>query len=178
MNGQPPPVSPPPELPDSSAPQGSDRLASEPSHPPFQNPFAAAVLSLLTGLGHVYLGAYERAIVFVLSLVAMFLIGVPFLGLFVYFFAIIDAYRQAQLLNLGQAPETPPSPPLRSGGYGFGLFLVLIGAVLLAHNVFDLDLRWLRDWWPAALVLVGLWLVIGAWLDRRRRSSPSSDIEP
>ncbi len=172
-----PPIHPPPELPPKPSSEPRDRAETGAPHAPLRNPFAAAVLSVFTGLGHVYLGAYERAVMFVLALVTMFLIGVPFLGLFVYFFAIIDAYRQAELLNLSERPPAPPAVRSHARGYGFGLFLIAVGALLLAHNLLDLDLVWLRDWWPAALVAAGLWLTGSVLLERlqARRASVSHD---
>ena len=80
-----------------------------------KSPRLAAVLALVPGLGHLYLGQYKKALVFFvgtglleflgfdLDLTAIgAALGVPLeLGAFgLYLFSIVDAYRSAQ-------PQTP-----------------------------------------------------------------------
>lgn len=38
-----------------------------------------------------------------------------------------------------------------------GLVLVIVGSVLLAHNFNLIQWAWIRQWWPALLIFVGLW---------------------
>lgn len=51
-----------------------------------------------------------------------------------------------------------------------GLILVVIGALLLAHNFDLLQFGWLRQWWPAILIAIGVWSII----DNRRGDTPPS----
>ena len=51
-----------------------------------------------------------------------------------------------------------------------GLILVVIGGLLLAHNFDLLQFGWLRQWWPAILIAIGLWSII----DNKRGDKPSS----
>ena len=37
-----------------------------------------------------------------------------------------------------------------------GIILIIVGALLLANNFDLLSLGWLRQWWPAILIIVGL----------------------
>ena len=49
-----------------------------------------------------------------------------------------------------------------------GIILVVVGALLLANNFDLLSLGWLRQWWPALLILLGLLSIVRP--DRARRS--------
>jgi len=138
-----------------------------------RSPGAALVLSFMPGLGHIYLGLYQRGIVlFAVFASAIFAAdSVEPAGIlipFIWFFGLIDAYRQAKILNLGglEQPRTTGQTSL-----GFGVFLTVLGAVLLINNFFPIDLSWLQDWWPAGIILVGLWLIASAWNERKRREA-------
>ena len=54
-----------------------------------------------------------------------------------------------------------------------GIILVVVGALLLANNFDLLPLGWLRQWWPAILISVGVMSLVRP--DRARRRS--SDVE-
>jgi hypothetical protein len=41
-----------------------------------------------------------------------------------------------------------------------GIILIVVGAVLLANNFGWLAWGWMRDWWPALLIVIGLWSVL------------------
>ena len=41
----------------------------------------------------------------------------------------------------------------------WGVALMVVGAFALSHTLFGFSLAWLNRWWPAALVLVGVYLV-------------------
>ncbi len=58
-----------------------------------------------------------------------------------------------------------------------GIILVIVGALLLANNFDLLSLGWLRQWWPALLIIVGLTSLVRP--DRpRRRSRDDVPIDP
>lgn len=40
-----------------------------------------------------------------------------------------------------------------------GLILILVGSLLLAHNFGLLQWGWLKQWWPALLIVLGLWSI-------------------
>ncbi len=60
-----------------------------------------------------------------------------------------------------------------------GLILVVLGVVLLAHNLVGLDWAWLKAWWPLLLVALGLWSIWDHWRDAASQLPPSvgSDTE-
>ncbi len=46
-----------------------------------------------------------------------------------------------------------------------GLILIALGSLFLANNFGLLEWGWLRQWWPLALIVVGVWSIV----DHRRR---------
>lgn len=134
----------------------------------------ATLLSLMPGLGQVYLGYVQQG--FINALVVASLIALlasdagaltPLLALFMAFFwlyNIVDANRRALLLNqrvLGLAPGELPedvSPALQGSVFG-GLALIVGGVLALAHVRFGLSMAWVERWWPMALIGLGVYLV-------------------
>lgn len=158
------PVAPPPPPP--YAPQA----AASPT--PFKKPVVAGLLSALPGVGHLYLGLYQRAAIFftIFALLITFTERTghrhnPF-GIFIafwFFFVLIDAVRQAHAINATGAPSsnlvTGEKPLKIQGSLAFGVFLILVGAFFLIDRLVTIDLTWLFDWWPAAVILFGVWQV-------------------
>jgi hypothetical protein len=163
--------------------------AAEPAPPPpvtasppavgRKNPRLAALLSLFPGMGNIYNGLYMRGVTFFLVIVS--LIGIAdeghdlfgFAVAFFWIFNVIDAYRQATLINYGYAQDLglvdlPPHPRASQGGVAAGTLLALIGIVALLEQYFDIRLDWLFDLWPFALVLLGGWMIWASLRDRRR----------
>ena len=144
-----------------------------------KSPLVAILLSVLPGLGQVYVGYYPIGITLavtagvLMTLVQrMSMFGIRQFGpllvigvMFTWLFSAVDAGRRASLYNQALAglrpmdlPENQKTPTWR-GSVAGGLALVVIGGVLFAHTMFDVPLEWLTRWWPMALVLVGLWLL-------------------
>lgn len=186
----PAPVPPKPPMPPAPAPQETvppadivvpnDNYDEVPEAPPrdsrLKSPVAAAILSLVPfGLGHLYLGQYTRALAFFVGFwVPILVLEVPLLSVFFYFFAIFDAVRQAQLINLAveEGNELPASA--FHGGIAAGVFLIVLGAVLLLQNWIDFYYvrEFVQEWWPAFLIAIGAWFIFGA---IRERSSAAED---
>jgi hypothetical protein len=146
-----------------------------------KNPFLAALLSAFPGMGNIYNGLYMRGLTFFLIIVS--LIGITTSGrghelfgmavAFFWLFNVIDAYRQATLINYGYAQDLglldmPKVPRAGQGGLVAGVLLALVGiaAVLDRYTVIDYD--WLFQLWPFALVAAGVWLIVASFRDRRR----------
>jgi hypothetical protein len=51
-----------------------------------------------------------------------------------------------------------------------GIILIIVGGVLLANNFGLLEWGWLRQWWPVALIALGLWTVLRPQRGDRRPS--------
>ena len=163
-------------------PAASIPAASIPAAPPlpafpaplpagFKKPAVAGLLSALPGVGHLYLGLYQRAAAFfsIWVLIIAFVErghGSGPLGIFIpfwWFFVLIDAVRQAHAINATGAPEanlvTGEKPIKVQGNLAFGVFLILFGAFFLLDRFVTIDLSFLLDWWPAAVILFGAWQV-------------------
>lgn len=143
----------------------------------------ATILSLMPGLGQIYVGYYRHG--FVNAIVVGSILAVltsdsegpltPLLGLFLAFFwlyNIVDAGRRALLYNEALAgrsgialPEESKMPTFR-GSIAGGLAVVFVGGVLLSNTLFGMSLDWISQWWPAALVIFGLYLIGRSVLDR------------
>lgn len=145
-----------------------------------KNPGLAALLSIFPGMGHIYNGLYMRGITFFLVIAC--LIGIvndgrhPLFGIaiaFFWLFNVIDAYRQATLINYGYAQDLglldmPKVPRAGQGGLVAGVLLSLIGLTAVADRYFEIRLDWIFDLWPFALVVIGIWLIVASFRDRRR----------
>lgn len=145
--------------------------------PRAKSPLLACVLSLMPGLGQVYVGYYQRGFIHALVVagtIAILNTGlpppmVPLFGLFLAFFwmyNVIDAGRRASLYNQvlvgNETIELPADfkAPSVGGSIAGGVVLLIAGFILLLHTLFDLSLAWMEDWWPVAPMLVGAWLLV------------------
>jgi hypothetical protein len=141
-----------------------------------KSPVLALLLSLMPGLGQVYIGYYQQGFTNVLvaaSLIAVLNSGLadgaePLFGVFLAFFwlyNVVDAWRRATFYNnalAGIGPATLPEDFTVTSGRGSlagGVALVLVGAIALSHTLFGMPLDWIEKWWPVALIGVGVWLI-------------------
>jgi hypothetical protein len=154
-----------------------DRSGALIADPRRKHPLLAIVLSLMPGLGQVYVGYYRQGITLVLitgTLLTM--TTAPFglhefaplfvmLTMFTWLYSAVDAGRRASLYNQALAglrpmdlPENQPAPEWHGSLVGGGC-LAAFGFLLFLHTAFDLPMHWVTRWWPLALVFVGAWLV-------------------
>jgi len=186
---QPPPTPPPawPSPPAATPPVAAPPVAyaPPPTAPQAQakNPAAAGFLSVIPGLGHVYLGLYQRAVIFFAVWVAVISIaphGPGAAGLMIpfwWFFVLIDAVRQAKAINATGAPESnllPNEKPMNfSASLTFGVFLVLIGGFFLLERFVSINLSFLWDFWPVLLIAFGAWQIFAFWKARQPKEPKS-----
>ena len=141
---------------------------------PYKSPLLACLLSLMPGLGQVYIGYYQRGFAHV-AIFALLILALnngagdlaPMFGVFMAFFVvynIIDAGRRASLYNQAvdgfdgiDMPSDIRMPT--SGSMGWGVALVVFGILLLLNTRFDVSMAWMEDWWPAAGILLGGYLI-------------------
>jgi hypothetical protein len=147
---------------------------------PPKSPILAVILSLFPGLGQVYNGQPAKALVFFFAWAGS-IYGVaevaelPF-GLlipFVHLFNLVDAGRSASLINARAMGGAPPVEEDLAESPAWGVSLVVLGAVLLLHNLGLLRLYWLRQYWPLLLIVAGVVLLRGSL--RRRGPAESGD---
>ena len=186
-----PPAPPPPPLP----------LATEPamrSAVPIviekKSPGLAGILSgIFPGLGHLYLGLYQRSFKVAAAFVGCiwivstgFMNGhlTPIFGMgiaFIWFFGIIDAVRQAKAINSGYveagglASEKTLTAARResTSSLTWGVILVGIGSLWLLDRYADLDAfrAVVEDWLaPASFILFGVILITTYVIKKRRHN--------
>ena len=154
--------------------------------PRTKSPALAAMLSLMPGLGQVYIGYYPRGFVHIVVIAGIISIlashheapFAPLLGLFMVFFwlyNVIDAARLASLYNQalagGREPVLPEGfqLPGMGGSLVGGGVLIAAGFALLLHTRFGVSLDWVEEWWPIFPMLFGAYLVGKAVSDRAKR---------
>jgi len=189
----PPPATPAPAAAPAAAPP-PPAAVSYPVIADQKSPALAGFLSFFPGLGHLYLGLYPRAF----AVGGAFILGImmtshggpgEFFGpviAFVWFFAVIDAVRQAKAINRGQLAEAgfAGDQQLRRAAVGtgaltWGVILVGLGALLLIDRYFDIDWSFMSEWGgPAAFILLGLVLIVGHVRKRRRENESHEGMPP
>jgi hypothetical protein len=151
-----------------------------------KSPMLATLLSVMPGLGQIYVGYYRHG--FVNALVVGGLCTfmepapstlVPLAAMFLAFFwmyNLVDAGRRALFYNEALAgrsgialPDELGSPAFR-GSIAGGIAIAFVGAVLLSNTRFGMSLEWVGEWWPAGLIILGAYLAGRAILDRTRPS--------
>jgi TM2 domain-containing membrane protein YozV len=151
---------------------GSDAAGAPPSEE--KSAVLAAVLGFLPGVGHLYLGAVRRGAAFAGAfLLLIFSLNTyafrpvfPLLSLgitFLVVYSVVDAARGARAINtarrLGRPAPRFGVPWVDDGSTGDGRLsgwvLIAVGVLLLGVTRFDLNLRWIVEWWPAILIVLG-----------------------
>jgi hypothetical protein len=76
-------------------------------------------------------------------------------------------YNQA-ITGLGpeELPEDIKLPRGRGSLLG-GLVLLIFGAFALANTRFGVSMAWVEDWWPLALILIGVYLMAQNFLNKK-----------
>ena len=159
-----------------------------------KSPGLAGFLSIFPGLGHLYLGLYQRAFAFAGAFCLLIFFNhhgrmAPLSGpatAFVWFFAIIDAVRQAHAINRGYlaAGGIAPQPQIRKAAEGtgaltWGVILVGLGTLWLVDRYVDIDWSFMENWGgPASLILLGLILVISHVRRKRREHENGVGMPP
>jgi TM2 domain-containing membrane protein YozV len=135
-----------------------------------KSPALAGLLSgIIPGSGQVYVGYYVTGFIYILAFAGIISVlssnagrgGEPFFGIFLgffYVFNIVDAARRAKQYNRlyrGEAEEKLPTDSPLIGG----IVLVAIGLILTLEITLDMDLDFLSNIWPLAILVTGLYLL-------------------
>ena len=62
-------------------------------------------------------------------------------------------------------PDDIRMPGLRGSIVG-GVAMIAIGVVILSNTAYDIPLDWLENWWPAGVVIFGVYLVVKGVMER------------
>jgi hypothetical protein len=158
--------------------------------PRHKSPVVAAVLSVLPGVGQLYIGYYVRGFAIAAAFGFAILIAGnslepvgPLLGMtagFIWVFNIIDAGRMAAMYNHAVAgadvmemPEDFKLPRMGGSIVG-GAVLLVFGAIALSNTAFGYRLDWLEDWWPVFPLALGLYLFTRGVMDHMAQREVSA----
>src|SRR5919202_5492637 len=137
---------------------------------------------LLPGLGAAYNGQISKAVVhfaifagfFQMATItdakAFFVLG----ALGMWLFAAVDAYRTAQLMRAGLAPDAEADAIARrlyGNPVAWAVVLVVLGGIFLLHTLFAFVLP-ISKLLPVALVLLGAYMLFDHLRARRGRDLP------
>jgi hypothetical protein len=149
------PLPPPPVSPVTNVPPGAP------------SPGVALALGFIPGVGAIYCGQYLKALIEVIvfgTLVA--LSHGPYGDLFgwlaaaMYFYMVIDSYRTARAMCLGQPVEDFPGlGHVQVKGPVVAVVLIALGGLLLLRTMGILDYNGARFIWPIVLIGFGIFLL-------------------
>ena len=157
------------------------------SDPRRKSGIVTVLLSVFPGLGHAYVGYYQRGFVhfaiygFAISLHASDTIealdALTFLFVpFFWIFTQIDAYRRAMLYNMSlDGFKFAPLPddinePSSGGNLIGGVLLTVAGLMALLNIQFGVTFEWLEDWWPVAPIALGVFLIYGNYKEKGKQA--------
>jgi TM2 domain-containing membrane protein YozV len=144
---------------------------------PVKSPGLAGVLSVIFpfGAGALYNGQYAKALVQLIIFAGLvhsqrYGGGQPFLGLFLAAFIVyqfFDNIQSARAINAAAAGEAPAGTAavslpeaVSSGSIFWGLVLIVLGVLLILANFEIVSYDRLFDFWPVAVIVIGLKLVL------------------
>ena len=130
-----------------------------------RSPAAAFWLSLLPGVGHVYVGQPTKGLVLIVSVASAIYLASEGAGAFVgiiipflWIFSMIDAHRSAVELN--HLVDTGQPLPTQTEVFAFskwwGWALIVVGVVFTVDNYGWFEIDWILDLWPVAIIAMGV----------------------
>jgi Domain of unknown function (DUF5668) len=126
----------------------------------------AVFLSLLPGLGHIYVGQAAKGFLIGLSFVmAIHLAGEiagPFgiLIPFILIYAMVDAHRAAIEVNrIVAAGGIPPKGPDFGLTKWWGYVLIGLGVLFTLDNFDLMEFEWILRLWPLGLIALGIFIL-------------------
>lgn len=171
-----------------AAPQWSNRAVRDPRR---KSAVLAVLLSMMPGLGQVYVGSYRRGFINILVVAALITLLAndmgpltPLAGLglaFFWLYNMIDAGRRANHYNMllqaqagGQFPEDLDFSDFSGSGgtRAGGIVLMVLGFMFLMNTRFRWDFDWLEEWWPLGFMFLGAYLF---WKDHQARKAKQDD---
>jgi len=141
-----------------------------------RSPALAAFLSVFPGFGHLYNGEIGKALAFFCAFATCVFVMAEtdgasiFFGLlipFIIFYNMIEAYRSAERINLQSfSGVSRVDEPAANQLWGWSL--VVMGGMLLAHNVGLFRFQWIAKMWPVLMIAAGFVLLRGSLFGNRQ----------
>jgi hypothetical protein len=146
-------------------------------HIPTDAPKRAAALSLIPGMGAVYNGDYQKAIIQFAVFAALIIMGdeahsIFGFGAFVFLvFTMFDSYRMAEANLRSRVDEKPAKAhPAKDNTVAvWGVLLIVLGMVFLLKNF--IHFYFLNRMWPLAFIALGVYLVVRSVRDREEAAA-------
>jgi|GEM_PF-3061558 len=138
------------------------------------SPGTSAFLGLVPFLGAIYNGTYLRALyqftLFVILVVFCDAADIEWLGVIggivYYIYTIVDAYRTARRIKMGEEIREYPLPKFGQNTLKIqAIILIAIGALLLLENFGVGIIKVIGLLWPILLIAAGAYLL---WLNKKR----------
>jgi len=149
---------------------------------PTDAPKRAAALSLIPGMGAVYNGDYQKAVIHFAVFAALTIMGDSINGVFGFgafvflIFTMFDSYRVAEA-NLRTKLEAKPVKEIPSKDRSvaaWGIFLIGLGVVFLLKNF--INFYFISRLWPLVFVGLGAYFVYRALRDREESAARNSAV--
>jgi len=150
-----------------------------------RSPAAAFWLSLIPGVGHVYLGQTSKGLVLIALTAGCIHLAdrIDVFGIvvaFIWIATMLDAHRSAQEIN--HRIETGREPLPRGQGLSFdrwwGWALIGLG-VLFGLDSFDFfDMDWIWRLWPLGFIGLGVYILRRPLAEPRRNSESDGVVVP
>ena len=141
-----------------------------------RSPAATFWLSLLPGLGHLYLGQLQKGILFAIAAFGLIRLageadGAILLVFIVWLYSMLDAHRSAQEINraIDAGIEPAPTGMALNKYWGWGLIAAGILLTLVSRGTIDVDA--ILEFWPVVLILLGIRIL---WRPAAPAVAPSS----
>jgi len=145
------------------------------------SPGLAFVLGLIPGVGAIYNGQYVKGLIHVVvlgTLISVLESGAadslePLFGLMTalwFFYMAFEAYHTASKRLRGEpVDEFSSLIPMRSptaGSTAAAVSLIVLGSLFLVINARPDWARLILRFWPALLILAGVWMLVARWKER------------
>jgi len=146
-----------------------------PQRPQKSPGFAGALGIFPFGVGALYNGQYTKALLHLVIFAGLIHMqgrggGQPFIGLLLAGFIVyqfFDNIQSAKAINAAAAGEAPAVAGVASlpeaassGSIFWGIILVVLGGLLILANFEVISYDRLFDFWPVAVIIIGLKLVL------------------
>ena len=148
------------------------------------SPGLAFVLGLIPGVGAIYNGQYVKGLIHVVvlgTLISVLESGTaeslqPLFGLLTalwFFYMAFEAYHTANKRLRGERVDefsslVPLSSP-QAGSTAAAVALISLGSLFLVINARPDWARLIFRFWPALLIVAGVWMLIARWKERGER---------
>ncbi len=159
--------------------------------PSSDSPGLAFVLGLIPGVGAIYNGQYVKGLIHVIVLGVLISIlssgsaggFEPLFGLLTalwFFYMAFEAYHTANRRLRGQpVDEFSSLIPLRSpqaGSTAAAVTLIVLGTLFLLMNARPDWTRFLFKLWPAALIIIGVYMLLVRWRERNPSRNAAQEV--